>query len=102
MRMSGKQAPHTAGRIPEHISGDVEVLPYNQRLHGTKFKRLQGVVDTEAVLASILTDLVEVLLDQLLLLHELDVRQSLSCKLNRLSHDLSTTICMHGKCGLPG
>ena len=68
MRMSGRQTPHTAGRIPEHISGDVEVLPYNQRLHGTKFKRLEGVVDTEAVLASILADLVEVLLDQLLLL----------------------------------
>ena len=82
--MSGKQAPHTAGRIPEHISGDVEVLPYNQRLHGTKFKRLQGVVDSEAVLASILADLVEVLLDQLLLLHEFDVREGLRGKFNGL------------------
>ena len=92
----------TSGSIPENVTRDVQVLPYDKRLDSTQLECLERVVNTEAVLSGILTDLVEVLLNQLLLLHKLDVRQSLCCKLNRLSHDLSTTICMHGKCSLPG
>ena len=91
----------TSGSIPENVTRDVQVLPYDKRLDSTQLECLERVVNTEAVLSGILTDLVEVLLDQLLLLHELDVRQSLSCKLNRLSHYLSTSICIHGKCSLP-
>lgn len=63
----------TAGRVPENITRDVEVLPYDERLHSTEFQRLERIIDTEAVLASVLADLVEVLLNQPLLLDEFDV-----------------------------
>lgn len=63
-----------ASRIAKDVAGDVQALPDDQGLHGTKFEGLEGVVDTEAVLAGILADLVEVALNELLLLYELDVR----------------------------
>ena len=63
----------TARSIAKDISRDVQILPYDQSLNGTKLKGLECVLDTEAVPASILTDLIEVLLDKLLLLHELDI-----------------------------
>ena len=82
----------TTGGVAEDVAGDVQVLPNDEGLHGTKLEGLECVVDTETVLASVLADLVEVLLDELLLLNELDVRESLGRKLNSLSQDINTSV----------
>ena len=74
----------TSGSIPENVTRDVQVLPYDKRLDSTQLECLERVVNTEAVLSGILADLVEVALNKLLLLHELDVRERLSCQLNGL------------------
>ena len=81
----------TTGGVAEDVAGDVQVLPDDQGLHGTELEGLERVVDTETVLAGVLTDLVEVLLNELLFLDELDVRESLSSELNSLSHDINTS-----------
>ena len=52
---------------------DVQVLPADQRLHSAHLQRLQGIIYTEAVLARILANLVEVSANQLLLL-DVEVR----------------------------
>ena len=75
----------TASGVPEDIARDVKVLPDDQGLDSTKLKRLESVLDTKAVLAGVLTNFVEVLLDELLLLDELDVGKRLRGKLNSLS-----------------
>jgi hypothetical protein len=62
-----------AGGVTQGVARDVEVLPYDERLDGTEVERLEGVLDTEAVPAGVLTDFVEVLLNELLLLDKLDV-----------------------------
>jgi hypothetical protein len=64
---------HTSGGIAKYVTGHVQVLPDDQGLDSTKLKRLQCIIDTEAVPARVHADLVEILLDQLLLLYELDV-----------------------------
>jgi len=66
---------HTSSSVPQHISSDIEVLPDNESLDGTKFKSLEGIVNTEAVSASVLADFVEVFLDELLLLHKFHIGQ---------------------------
>lgn len=63
----------TACSISQNVSRKIQVLPDNERLDSTEFQGLEGVINTINVLAGILRDFVEVLLDQLLLLHELDV-----------------------------
>ena len=63
----------TPGSVTQDVSGNVEVFPDDQSLCGTEFESLESVVHTEAVFSSILADFVEVLLDELLLLHKLDV-----------------------------
>lgn len=47
---------------------DVEVVPHNEGLNRPQVQPLEGVVHHEAVLARVLVDLVEVLLQQSLLL----------------------------------
>jgi hypothetical protein len=74
----------TSSSITEDVTSDVKTLPHDERLNGTKLQRLQCVFDTEAVATGVLTDLIEVLLNEFLLLDELDVRQRLGCELNRL------------------
>ena len=64
---------------------DVQILPNDQSFHCAQFKTLEGIFNTEAVLASVLADLVKVLLDQPLLLHKLDISKRLCCKFNRLA-----------------
>ena len=75
---------HTVGSIAENIAGDVEVLPDDQSFDGAELESLESVFDTEAISASILADLVEILLDELLLLDELDVRKRLRGQLDSL------------------
>ena len=53
-------------------------------LDGTELEGLERVFDTEAVLAGVLTNFVEVALDKLLLLDEPDVRKGFSSKFNCL------------------
>lgn len=67
----------TSGSVAQDVAGNVKVLPDDERLNGTKIERLQGIVHTEAVLARVLADFVEVSLNKLLLLHELDVGKRL-------------------------
>lgn len=74
----------TTGGVPEDITHDIQVLPDDEGLDSTKVECLERIVDTKAVLASVLADFVEVLLDELLLLHELDVRESLRGKFDSL------------------
>ena len=74
----------TASGVAENVACNIEVLPDDQSLDGTELKCLECVFDTKAVFRCILADLVEVTLDQLLLLHELDVRQRLRRQLDSL------------------
>lgn len=66
------------------MTSDVQVFPDNERFHSTKLKSLERILDTKAVFAGILTDLVEVLLNELLFLDELDVGQRLRGEFNSL------------------
>jgi hypothetical protein len=65
----------TSGRIPKDISGDIQVFPNDQRLNGAELESLEGILNTKTISACVLADFVEVLLDQLLFLNELDVRE---------------------------
>ena len=40
----------TTGGVAEDVAGDVQVLPNDESLDGTELERLEGVLDTEAVL----------------------------------------------------
>ncbi|KAI3478310.1 hypothetical protein L1887_59786 [Cichorium endivia] len=73
-----------AVRVLEHVAHHVEVLPHDECLDGTQVERFEGVVEAEAVLASLHGDLVKVLLDELLLLDELDVGERLCGELDGL------------------
>ena len=84
-RMDGRL---TTGGVAEDVAGDVQVLPNDEGLHGTKLEGLECVVDTETVLASVLADLVEVLLDEPLLQDELYVGQGLGSKFDGLELQL--------------
>ena len=66
------------------MSGDIQIFPNNQRLDGAKLESLQRILDTETVFSRVLADLVEVLLDQLLFLNELDIREGFRSKFNGL------------------
>ena len=66
------------------ITSDVQVLPNDQGVDRAELKCFHGVFNTEAVLRGIAADLVEVVLDELLLLHELHVRQRLSRQFDSL------------------
>jgi len=66
------------------VACDIQVLPHDQGLHSTEFKRFQRIIDTKAVFARVLADLIEVLLDEPLLLHKLDVCQRVRRKLDGL------------------
>ncbi len=63
----------TSGSITQDVSSNVEVLPDDQSLYSTEFESSESVVHTKAVFSSILADFIEVLLNKLLLLHELNV-----------------------------
>ena len=62
----------------------VKRFPHNKSLDRTHVKRLERVVDTETVLSGVESDLVEVLLNETLLLHELDVGERVGSELNSL------------------
>ena len=70
-RMSG--TCHTSRGIAKDISGDVKVFPDNECFDGAKLKGLESVVNSKAVLASVLADLVKVLLNEFLLLNKFHV-----------------------------
>lgn len=53
----------TTGSIAKNVSRNVQVLPDDEGLNGAELEGLQSILDTEAVFACILTDLVEVSLD---------------------------------------
>ena len=53
---------------------DIQVLPNDQLFHGAQVEGVQGVLDSEAVPASVLRDLAEVVGQQLLFADELHVR----------------------------
>ena len=76
----------TSGSIPENVTRDVQVLPYDKRLDSTQLECLERVVDTEAVLARVLTDFVKVLLDESLFLDEFDVGEGLGGQFDGLSN----------------
>mmetsp|Transcript_30137 Transcript_30137/g.49809 ORF Transcript_30137/g.49809 Transcript_30137/m.49809 type:complete len:431 (+) Transcript_30137:808-2100(+) len=71
-------------RVLHREPQQLEVVPDHQRLHGAQVQRLQRVLHHEAVLARVLGDLLEVLLQQLLLLHQLHVAQRLAAQLDGL------------------
>ena len=62
----------------------VKRFPNDESLHCTHVKRLERVIDTETVLPGVKSDLVEVLLNETLLLHELDVGERVGSELNSL------------------
>lgn len=90
-RKARGQMVRTTSSIAEDVTSDVQILPDDESLHSTELEGPQRVLDTETVLAGILTDLVEVPLNELLLLDELDVGKRFRCKFNSLC-----------RCKLPG
>lgn len=74
----------TTCSVAKDITSDIHVLPYNQSFDSSKFESLQRIVDAEAIFASVLADLIKVLLDKPFLLHELDVSERLGSKLDSL------------------
>lgn len=92
-----------AGRGAEGVTGDIEVLVDDERLDGRHLEGAKGVFDAEAVLAGIVGDFVEILLNEpvrsqsathchrtqqranaLLLLDEFDVGQRFGSELDSL------------------
>ena len=63
----------TSCSVSQRISRDVKVLPHDQRLDGAHVETFEGIIHTETVFASVLADLVKVLLDEFLLLDEFDI-----------------------------
>ena len=78
--------------IAQDEAADLEVLPYNQILGSTQFQGLEGIVDHEAVLARVLTDLVHEGLEQLLLLHQLDGAEGVGTELDGLVEPILATV----------
>ena len=75
---------HTSCSIAKHISSDVKVFPYNECFNGAQLKGLKSVVDSKAVPAGILADLVEVLLDKFFFLYKFHVCKRLGGKFDGL------------------
>lgn len=64
---------HTSCGVAEDVARGVKVFPDDERLDRAKIECFQGIIDTKAVLASVLANFVEVFLDEPLLLYEFDV-----------------------------
>lgn len=64
---------HTSCSVAQSVTGDIQVLPDNQSLNSTHFEGLESIIDTKTVFSCILTDFVEIFLDEALLLNKLDV-----------------------------
>jgi len=79
------------GRL-EGPAGDFQVLENDQSLGGTGIKSTESVFNTVANLARVQGNLVEVSVDELLLLDELDVAESLGRKFNGLVETVLTTV----------
>jgi hypothetical protein len=82
----------TAVAVFENPAGDLKVLEDDQSLDGTELESLEGVLNAVANLASVLANLLKVLSDELLLLDELDVAESLGRQLDSLVETVLTTI----------
>ena len=78
--------------VLEGPAGDLKVLEHDERLHGTQFEGLEGIVDTEAHAAGVLANVVEVLADKLLLLDKLDVTERLGRELDGLVETVLATV----------
>jgi len=70
----------------------LEVLPHKECLDGTHFESHESFLDTEANLTGILSNFVEEVGDELLLLDELNVSESILSKLNCLVETIFTTV----------
>lgn len=74
----------TSSSISQDIACGIKVLPDNECFNSTEFESTERIIDAEAVLARILANFVKVFLNELLLLHKLDVRERLGGKFNSL------------------
>src|SRR5882724_7742846 len=74
----------TSSGVAENVTSDIKIFPDDEGFHGSKLEALEGVIDTETILSSVLADLVKVSLDEPLLLNKLDVRQRFACELDGL------------------
>jgi hypothetical protein len=83
---------HTTSWIAQHIARAIEVLPDNQGFDGTHLQALESVLDTVAVLASVLRNLVKEGRNELLLLHKLDIGKRIAGKLDGLVEAVLTTV----------
>mmetsp|Transcript_43083 Transcript_43083/g.87117 ORF Transcript_43083/g.87117 Transcript_43083/m.87117 type:complete len:426 (-) Transcript_43083:275-1552(-) len=70
--------------VLEHDAVRVELVPHDQHLHRAELEGIQRVLEHEAVFPAVGGDLVEPLLQQLLLLHQLHVPQGLGTQLDGL------------------
>jgi len=66
------------------MSSDVQVFPNNEGFYSAKFKGFESIINSKAIFARILADLVEILLDQSLFLNKFDIGKGLCGKFNRL------------------
>lgn len=74
----------TSCSVAKAVAGNVEVLPDDESLDCSELEGFERILDTEAVFSCILTDLIEVFLDEPLLLDEFDVGQGFGCQLDCL------------------
>lgn len=90
--LGGVEDDLSAVAVLENPAGDLEVLKDNESLDSTELKGLEGVLDTVAYLTSIRTNFLKVLSNELLLLDELDVAESLRRQLDGLVETVLTTV----------
>jgi len=71
---------HTSCSIAKHISSDVKIFPDNECFDGAQLKGFESVINSKAVPAGVLADLVKILLYKSLFLYKFHVGQRLGSK----------------------
>jgi len=82
----------SSSRVLELVTGNLKVLPKDEGVDSTKVEAPQGILNSKAILASVLGNLIEEGGNQFLLLDELDIREDLSRELDGLVETVVPTI----------
>ena len=85
MVKSGARKERTSSGIAKNITGNIQIFPDDESFNCPKIKGFEGIIDSETIFAGVLTNLVKVLLDELLLLNKLDISQRFRRKFDGLT-----------------
>lgn len=88
MVKSGARKERTSSGIAKNITGNIQIFPDDESFNCPKIKGFEGIIDSETIFAGVLTNLVEVPLNELLLLDEFDIGKGFSREFDRLNHML--------------